>query len=258
MTVSSQPHPGTLFLIPTNLSEPIQPDAILPRHVIAITSRLDSFIVENARSARQFLKVAGTALPLQSLHMRELNEHTPATELLGLLQPLLEGKDIGLLSEAGVPAVADPGASLVALAHTYAVPVVPLVGPSSILLALMASGLNGQMFAFHGYLPADRVGRLSALADLERESGRRHMTQIFIETPYRNGALLADILATCSIETRLCLALNLTAPDQFIATKCIGAWREDVPDLKHRQAVFLLLADGARSRQSERKNRVKK
>lgn len=258
MPVSSQSRHGTLFLIPTNLSEPIQPDTILPRHVIEITSRLDRFIVENARSARQFLKAVGTALPLQSLHMRELNEHTPATELLGLLQPLLEGKDIGLLSEAGVPAVADPGASLVALAHAYAVPVVPLVGPSSILLALMASGLNGQVFAFHGYLPADRIGRLSALAELERESMRRYMTQIFIETPYRNGALLADILATCSIETKLCLALNLTAPDQFIATKCIGAWREDAPDLKRKPAVFLLLAEGARSKQSEHKNRVEK
>lgn len=237
-------------MIPTNLAEPIQPDAILPRHVIEITSRLDNFIVENARTARQFLKAVGIALPLKSLQMRELNEHTPAAELPGLLQPLLEGKDIGLLSEAGVPAVADPGANLVALAHTYAVPVVPLVGPSSILLALMASGLNGQVFAFHGYLPADRMGRLRALADLERESGRRRMTQIFIETPYRNGALLADILATCSIETKLCLALNLTAPDQFIATRCIGAWREEAPDLKRKPAVFLLLAEGAQSRRT--------
>jgi 16S rRNA (cytidine1402-2'-O)-methyltransferase len=250
MPLYSQPRPGTLFMIPTNLAEPIQPDAILPRHVIEITSRLDNFIVENARTARQFLKAVGIALPLKSLQMRELNEHTPAAELPGLLQPLLEGKDIGLLSEAGVPAVADPGANLVALAHTYAVPVVPLVGPSSILLALMASGLNGQVFAFHGYLPADRMGRLRALADLERESGRRRMTQIFIETPYRNGALLADILATCSIETKLCLALNLTAPDQFIATRCIGAWREEAPDLKRKPAVFLLLAEGAHSRRT--------
>jgi 16S rRNA (cytidine1402-2'-O)-methyltransferase len=237
-------------MIPTSLADPIRPDEILPRHAIEITSRLENFVVENAKTARRFLKAVGTALPLQSLHMRELNEHTPPAELPGLLQPLLEGKDIGLLSEAGVPAVADPGGSLVELAHSFAVPVIPLVGPSSILLALMASGLNGQAFSFHGYLPADRTGRLRALADLERESGQRRMTQIFIETPYRNSVLLDDILTACAADTKLCLALNLTAPDQFIGTKCVGAWRQDAPDLKRKPTVFLLLAEAAQSRRA--------
>ncbi len=237
---------GTLFLIPSNLGQPIQPEAILPAQVIALTARLEYFVVENAKTARQFLKSLNTILPLQSLNIQELNEHTPASALQGLLKPALQGKDIGLLSEAGAPAVADPGAQLVALAHASGVAVAPLVGPSALLLALMASGLNGQTFAFHGYLPIEHQERISAIAAFERESGKRNMTQIFIETPYRNNALLADIVANAAPETKLCLAVNLTAPDQFICTKCVAQWRTALPDINRKPTVFLFLS--ARSR----------
>ena len=245
--MNTQTKSGTLFLIPTNLGQPIQPEAILPAQVIALTARLEYFVVENAKTARQFLKSLNTVVPLQSLNLRELNEHTPASDLRSLLQPALEGKDVGLLSDAGAPAVADPGAQLVALAHASGVAVAPLVGPSSLLLALMASGLNGQTFAFHGYLPIERPERIAALAALERESGKRNMTQIFIETPYRNNALLDDIVANTSAETKLCLATNLTAVDQFICTKRVAQWRTALPDLNRKPTVFLLLSEAAAS-----------
>ena len=239
----TQAHPaGTLYLIPTALADPFIPDATLPRTAQALLARLDYFIVENAKSARHFLKTVGTALPLQSLEMRELNEHTAETALQDLLEPIANGRDAGLISEAGAPAVADPGANLVALAHRSGVAVQPVVGPSSILLALMASGLNGQSFAFQGYLPADRPGRLKALAELERESAAKHMTQIFIETPYRNDALFADIMATCAADTIVCVATQLTAPDQSIATRTVGKWRAVRTELGKRPTVFLLLA----------------
>ena len=246
MTRSTRP--GTLYLIPTNLGEPIQTHAILPAGVIEAVSHLEYFIVENAKTARKFLKAVGIKIPLQSLDMRELNEHTPTSELPGLLQPVLHGIDAGLLSEAGAPAVADPGAALVALAHAAGVAVAPLVGPSSLLLALMASGLNGQSFAFHGYLPADREGRIIVIADLERESARRSMTQMCIETPYRNNALLADLLDTCSSETRICIATNLTASDQSIVTRRVAEWRKAIPDINRKPTVFLMLAAGMPAR----------
>jgi len=233
---------GTLYLVPTALCDPFVPTATLPDTVLKIVARLDYFIVENAKSARQFLKTVGTAVPLQALDLRELNEHTPETALQGLLEPLQQGRDAGLLSEAGAPAVADPGANLVAFAHRSGITVEPVVGPSSILLALMASGLNGQAFAFQGYLPADRPGRLKALAELERESAAKSMTQIFIETPYRNDALFADLIATCSPDTRLCVATSITAPDQSIATKAVKDWRKMSVELSRRPTVFLLLA----------------
>ncbi len=234
---------GTLYLVPTGLNEEFLPDATLPREVLALVARLDYFIVENAKSARQFLKTVGTALPLQALDLRELNEHTPETALHGLLQPLAQGRDAALISEAGAPAVADPGANLVALAHRSGITVAPLIGPSSLLLALMGSGLNGQAFTFLGYLPADRPGRLKALADLERDSAARRVTQIFIETPYRNEALFADLISTCAPGTRVCLASRLTAPDQAIATKTVEEWRNARPELAKRPTVFLLLAE---------------
>jgi 16S rRNA (cytidine1402-2'-O)-methyltransferase len=240
--MSGSKQPGTLFLIPANISEPIQAEAILPREVIDTVARLEYFIVEDAKSARRFLKAVGTAKPLQELKMRELNEHTPPGAVTELIQPLLQGMDAGLLSEAGAPAVADPGAHLIALAHRMRIPVAPLIGPSSLLLALMASGLNGQAFAFHGYLPANQEGRLRTLRELERESAHRDTTQMFIETPYRNNALLADIMSACNPHTRLCIACNLTAADQLLNTRQIGDWMADLPDLNRRPAVFLLLA----------------
>ena len=239
--------PGTLYLVPTNLSSTFTCDAILPAQAIEVVSRLDYFIVENAKTARHFLKALRTTSPLQALDLRELNEHTAPAQLQAILEPILSGRDGGLLSEAGAPAVADPGAELVALAHECGVRVAPLVGPSAILLGLMASGLNGQKFAFHGYLPVERDARRNAIAVLERESARHHMTQIFIETPYRNDALLADILATCATETRLCIACNLLAPDAMIKTQRILRWQSSVPDLNRKPTIFLLLAHARRN-----------
>ncbi len=233
---------GTLFLIPANLSEPFLPSAILPNEVIATALGLDFFIVENAKSARAFLKSLGISRPLQAISMRELNARTGSDELADMLKPLLAGKDVGLVSEAGAPGVADPGAAIVALAHLHHIDVMPLVGPSSILLGLMASGLNGQKFAFHGYLPQEKSARIKAILELERESRQRNMTQIFIETPYRNHALLADLVDSLSATTRLCVACDLTGPTQFIAQQPVAAWREAPMNIEKVPALFMLLA----------------
>jgi len=193
---------GRLFLVPAWLSEDTPPAEAVPAAVLERVRALDCFVVEDAKSARRFLAACGHPKPLRDVEMRELNEHTPRGEVAALLAPVLAGRDMGILSEAGVPAVADPGAALVAEAHANGVTVVPLVGPSSILLALMASGLEGQRFRFVGYLPAEAAARRAALSDLEKRSARDRETQVFIETPYRNDAMLADVLATCRAETR--------------------------------------------------------
>lgn len=172
--------------------------------------------------------------------MQVLNEHTPFNELEGLLAPLLAGNDVGLLSEAGCPAVADPGAGLVRLAHQRNLRVVPLVGPSSILLALMASGLNGQRFVFRGYLPAERSKRVSKIVELERDSIARDQTQIFIETPYRNQKLLESLVFTCHDDTVLCIACNLTLASEYISTRTVREWRHSLPELNEKPAIFLL------------------
>ena len=234
--------PGTLFLIPANLSEPFSPGAILPREVIAIALHLDFYIAENAKTARAFLKSLGIERPLRDVSIRELNEHTGKDELADMLRPLLAGSDVGLVSEAGAPGVADPGAAAVALAHKHHVNVMPLVGPSSILLGLMASGLNGQKFAFHGYLPQEKTARIEAIRELERESRQRNMTQMFIETPYRNRALLADLIATLSPATRLCVACDLTGSTQTIIQQPVAAWRKAPIEARKAPALFLLLA----------------
>lgn len=234
--------PGTLFLIPTNLTVPFTPAATLPADVIQLVNRLDYFIAENAKTARQFLKAIGTLRPLQQISIGELNEHTPDHLLDELLAPLLSGKDAGLISEAGAPGIADPGAKLVALAHAHHVPVSPCIGPSSILLGLMASGLNGQQFAFHGYLPQERVARIRAIQKLEQESKQKKMTQLFIETPYRNTALLNDLLASLAPTTLLCLAVNLTAPDQWIRTQTVAEWQSMRVEFDKKPALFLLLS----------------
>lgn len=201
---------------------------------------LDSFIVEHPRTARHFLKKIGCVLPLQRINMQILDEHTPPTEFENLLAPVFTGKDLGLLSEAGCPAVADPGAELVRLAHGRSIRVVPLVGPSSILLALMASGLNGQRFAFHGYLPVEAERRRKRISELEKESILRDQTQIFIETPYRNEKLLGSLLQTCHGKTILCIASDLTLPNEFISTRTISEWVNAPPDLADKPTVFLL------------------
>ncbi|NTV94600.1 MAG: SAM-dependent methyltransferase [Thiobacillus sp.] len=230
---------GTLYLIPTPLGETAL-DQILPEETRRITAGLTHFVVEHAKTARAFLKQVGTATPLQQLSLTELNEHTRETELEALLAPLLAGHDVGLLSEAGCPAVADPGANLVRLAHRQGIRVKPLVGPSSILLALMASGLVGQRFAFHGYLPAKPEERSKSLKDLEQRAAREDAAQAFIETPYRNDAMLAGILAACRDDTLVTVACDLTLETELIATRRVADWRKALPDLNKRPAVFLI------------------
>lgn len=233
---------GILYLIPVPLG-PIPPQDSLPPAVLATVRPLSHFIVEQAKTARAFLKAAGTDRPLQELQLSELNEHTKVDALSELLAPLLAGNDVGLLSEAGCPAVADPGANLVALAQKENIRVVPLIGPSSLLLALMASGLNGQRFAFQGYLPAKESERAKALRDLESESRKRQQTQLFIETPYRNRAMFDAILGNCQPSTRLAVATDLTLPGEMVRTLSIQQWKKQTPpDIERRPTVFLLLA----------------
>ncbi len=233
---------GTLYLIPVPLG-PGAPQAVLPPHTLAAVQPLRHFVVENAKSARAFLKAAGTALPLQELQLSELNEHSRPADVAPLLTPLLAGHDVGLLSEAGCPAVADPGAALVALAQRENIRVVPLIGPSSLLLALMGSGLDGQRFAFHGYLPAKEAERAKAVRELEKESRQKRQTQLCIETPYRNPALFDALLRHCQPATRLCVATDLSLPGESIRTQTIAAWKKQTPpDIERRPTVFLFLA----------------
>ena len=234
--------PGTLYLIPTQLADPVNADLILPREVIATALRLDHYIAENAKTARAFLKAIGIARPLAEVSIRELDKHAEAEVMSDLLAPLLAGHDMGLVSEAGAPAVADPGAVVVAAAHVEGIRVVPLVGPSSLLLGLMASGLNGQNFAFHGYLPQDKLARTKVIQDLERESRQKNMTQLFIETPYRNQVLFADLLVTLAPATRLCVACNLTGTAERVRTHSIAQWRTQPAELAKSPTLFLLLA----------------
>ncbi|WP_454764477.1 SAM-dependent methyltransferase [Cupriavidus campinensis] len=240
---------GTLFLIPNTLgkrdeSDPL-PD-VIPAGVQQIASRLDYLVAENAKTARAFLKKLGEtsplARPIQQIEIRELNVNTRAEALAALLDPIADGRDGGLLSEAGVPAVADPGADLVRLAHARGVTVRPLVGPSSILLAVMGSGLNGQSFAFNGYLPVDADERARKLRELEAHSRKAHQTQVWIETPYRNGALLEALRQHCAGTTMLSVAVDLTLPTETIVTLPLSAWRPDRIDLHKRPAIFSLLA----------------
>jgi 16S rRNA (cytidine1402-2'-O)-methyltransferase len=233
---------GILYVIPSPLGE--GGTYTLSAHLLEIVFALDYFIVERGKTARAFLKAIGFPRPLQVLEFRELNEHTPSTDIPSLLAPLLSGQSAGLLSEAGCPGIADPGSPLIALAHQKGVEVVPLTGPSAIFLALMASGLNGQHFTFLGYLPAKKPDLLRRIKQLEQQSARERATQIFIETPYRNEALLQSLLHTLSPSTRLCIAANLTLPGQFIRTLPVAEWKRqgDIPQLSRQPTVFLLEA----------------
>lgn len=216
---------------------------VLPQEVIQLAQTLDTFIVENEKTARRFLGLVKTAKPVRELTLLTLNEHTTDAELPALLVPLLAGKNVGLMSEAGCPGIADPGARLAALAHRKNIRVAPLVGPSSILLALMGSGFNGQRFTFLGYLPSDKQARIQTLKDIERESRQRKETQIFIETPYRNQHLLDDMLANCNGETRLCIARNISLPTELIISRSIRDWKtSELPELHKQPTVFLLFA----------------
>jgi 16S rRNA (cytidine1402-2'-O)-methyltransferase len=230
---------GTLYLIPTTLGESPLP-LVIPEQVRHMAAKLAVFVAENPKTARQYLKLLEPVTPLQDIQIFTLDKHTRQEQLEQFLQPALSGKDIGLVSEAGCPAVADPGALLVRLAHRKGIRVAPLVGPSSILLALMASGMNGQAFAFHGYLPIQKAERCKRIAELEKESAGRNQTQIFIEAPYRNQPLLEDIVQTCEPGTELCIATDITLDSEHIETRAISEWRKKLPDINKRPTIFLL------------------
>lgn len=249
--------PGILYLIPNTLGQTEVADTdplahIIPQEVQSITARLDYFVAENAKTTRAFLKLIGTrttlAKPIQEIRIAELNVNTEAKALPALLEPLLAGQDAGLISEAGVPAVADPGANLVRLAHARGIQVRPLVGPSSLLLAVMASGLSGQNFAFNGYLPIDAAARSKRIKQLEDRSRQEKQTQFFIETPYRNAGLLETLVNTCNPNTLISIATDLTLPSEAIKTQTAARWKADLtsgktPDFHKKPTVFLLLAD---------------
>jgi 16S rRNA (cytidine1402-2'-O)-methyltransferase len=229
---------GKLYLIPSALSE--DNTLVLPQYALSVVSALDEFIVENEKTARHFLKAIGIKTPLQSLSLHLLNEHTDRKHVSDLLSPVLSGKDVGLLSEAGCPAVADPGSQLVRLAHEKDIQIIPLIGPSSIILALMASGLNGQNFSFLGYLPKEKTGRIKSLKELERKVLSKNETQIFIEAPYRNQYLLEDILNTCDKNTLICIACNITSKDESIKTQSVEDWKKKIPKINKKATVFLI------------------
>jgi 16S rRNA (cytidine1402-2'-O)-methyltransferase len=233
-------HHGSLYLLPVPLGD-VAPARVLPSEVIERVLVLDAFIAENAKSARAFLKSAGVMRPLTEITIDEIDSETPAARIETLLAPLLAGRDLGLLSEAGCPGVADPGAGLVRAAHRHGIVVHPMVGPSSLLLGLMASGLNGQSFAFCGYLPVKENERTQRIRELETHSRHLYQTQIFIETPYRNAAMFAALLQVCSPATMLTVARELTLAQEWIGTRTIAEWRsQPAPDLARRPTVFLL------------------
>lgn len=232
---------GKLYLVPASLGDSPW-TATVPADAAAIARRLTHFVVENAKTARADLKRLEHPTPLRELDIRPLPDAPTPTALRDLLAPAMRGSDIGLMSEAGVPAVADPGALLVEAAHTMDIAVVPLVGPSSLLLALMASGLNGQQFAFHGYLPVHDAERTSAIRALEAESAQKSQTQLFIETPYRNQRMLDALVASCRPSTRLCVARGVTTANEWIQTRSVAQWKaRPLPDLGKVPTVFLLL-----------------
>jgi 16S rRNA (cytidine1402-2'-O)-methyltransferase len=230
---------GKLYLLPS----PLGPDALhtLPAAAIAVLHSLTYLVAERAKTARHFIKETQPPKAVSEYQIAELNEHTPEAELPGLLEPALQGHDLGMLSEAGCPGVADPGAALARMAHHHGLEVIPLTGPSSVLLALMASGLNGQQFCFHGYLSPRPADLAKDLKRLELAAARHQQTQLFIETPYRNKALFEQALTSLQTGTLLCVAADLTLPTQFIKTRSVGDWRKSPrPDLHKRPAIFLI------------------
>lgn len=228
-----------LYLLPATLGDtPV--GQVLPAYNMAIIRQIRHFIVEDVRSARRFLKKANRDINIDTLSFYPLNKHTPPGEIAGYLKPLEQGMAMGVISEAGCPAVADPGADVVAIAQRKRLKVVPLVGPSSIILSLMASGFNGQSFAFHGYLPIETSERAKRLKALEQRVYAEHQTQLFIETPYRNNRMVEDILRNCRPQTRLCIAANITCKDERIQTRTVSEWQGKVPDLSKTPCMFLL------------------
>jgi 16S rRNA (cytidine1402-2'-O)-methyltransferase len=229
---------GNIYLIPVTLGSS-DFDAVIPTGAIEITKSLRCFAVENLRSARRWLRLIDSSFPIDSTVFYELSEHTGAGEAESMLDPVMEGTDMGVMSEAGLPGIADPGAMLIASAHRKGIRVVPLSGPSSIIMALISSGLNGQNFSFNGYLPVKADERIKKLKELERKA-HEGFAQIFMETPYRNHKLLEAIMAACSGETLLCIAADITLPGESIRTLKIAEWKRAIPDLKDRLVVFVL------------------
>lgn len=232
---------GKLYLIPTPLGEEFLPEESSVQ-IAKVISTLNVFIVEELRTARRFLKKVYPAINIDTTTFYVLNEHTTAAEFETYLKTSENGTDIGLITEAGCPAIADPGSQVVKIAHKKGIRVIPLVGPSSITLALMASGLNGQQFAFLGYLPIKPVERKARIQQIEKRSKSENQTQIFIETPYRNHSLLTELISTCNPDTLLCIACNITQSDEFIATFKIKEWKTKTIDIHKKPAVFLLLS----------------
>ncbi|CAM2771996.1 SAM-dependent methyltransferase [Flavobacterium frigoris] len=230
---------GKLYLIPTTMGD-CDPMDVLPKTVKRTIDFIDYYIVENEKTARKSIKEVHPEKKQSELILFVLNKRTEVKEHQDFIQPLLEGKNVGLMSEAGCPGVADPGAVIVKLAHENGIQVVPLVGPSSILLAMMASGMNGQSFTFHGYLPIDKDEKRVSFKTLERTSFEKNQSQIFIETPYRNNNLLEDLLQTLHPETHLCIATDITLPTEYIKTKRISAWKKEKIDLHKRPTIFII------------------
>ena len=233
---------GVLYMIPCPISDQTDVYDVVPEANRRVMDSLDYFIVENVRSARRFLSKAGISRKIDELEFVELNEHTVAGQAVeAMVKPLLAGRSAGVISEAGVPGVADPGALVVEVCHKHNIRVVPLVGPSSILLAMMASGLNGQSFAFNGYLPVKPPERSKAIKALERRAHAEKQSQIFIEAPYRNVKLMEQMLQVCAAESKLTVACDITSPEEFIATKSIAEWRRSpLPDIAKRPTIFII------------------
>jgi len=230
---------GKLYLIPTTLGES-NPLDVLPQTVKRTIDLLDIYIVENEKTARKFIKSIAPEKVQSSLTLSSLNKHTEVSEHLTMIKPCLDGKNIGLMSEAGCPGVADPGAVIVKIAHEKGIQVVPLVGPSSILLAVMGSGMNGQSFAFNGYIPIDKAEKKNALKNLEKLSADKNQSQLFIETPYRNNKMLEDILGALQPSTYLCVAADITLPTEYIKTMRVSDWKKVKVDLHNRPAIFII------------------
>lgn len=229
---------GKLYLIPSLLCETETPYQFFSQHIKEVINSTDEYIVEDLKHARRFLKQMGIEKPLLQIAMHEMGKHADKTAYFGYFKSIEQGKNIGVISEAGCPGVADPGAEIVSLAHSKNIEVVPLVGPSSLLLALMASGFNGQNFAFVGYLPIDKTERIKRIKYLEQTADKNSQTQLFIETPFRNNQVLKDILDNCKSDTYLSIAADITMPTQFIKTKSIKDWKKEIPELHKRPCVF--------------------
>lgn len=232
---------GKVYLIPTTLGDNA-PLEVLPISVKGTIERIDHYIVENEKTARRFIKRVSPSKSQPDLQLYSLNKYTNPEEIPSFLDPCIHGFDVGIISEAGCPGIADPGADVIRIAHERRIKVVPLVGPSSILMAMMSSGMNGQNFAFNGYLPIDNAERKKMVKNLERVSRDLGQSQIFMETPYRNNKLLKELLRTLQKSTRLCIAADITLPTEFIATKSVHEWSEIELDLDKRPTIYIIQA----------------